>query len=394
MPVWCAAHKEVIDPSQGSTPHLAMPVHILVLNYNGRGLLAQCLPSIVRAAAASRHRCDVAVIDNDSDDDSVAWLERHYPRVRVIRHANRGLCSFNDVLAELPGRVSVLLNNDIKLDPGAVDPLVEPLLESHPVNRSSCFMTAPLCWLFDGQTYEGFKTAVRWRWGLVQATALFDGHQPVIHAPGLTASAGAAIAVDRHKFLELGGFDPIYLPGRIEDLDFAFRGYAAGYHARYVPQAVAYHRGMSTFGRVFGTAGCDRLALRNTLLFQWKNLRDARSILRQMVGLPIRAAADLARFPWAPPSRRLAFIKAFAGAVARLGAPVSGDACVAPGRRFCLLQRQRGASPAANQDAGLICAPIPSQDRRRRTRVFFEQFHPRQVILRGVSSGPSMEACR
>ena len=40
------------------------------------------------------------------------------------------------------------------------------------------------------------------------------------------------------------------------------------------------------------------------------------------------------------------------------GPPVSGDACVALGRRFCVLQRQRGASPAANQDAGLICAPI------------------------------------
>ena len=33
---------------------------------------------------------------------------------------------------------------------------------------------------------------------------------------------------------------------------------------------------------------------------------------------------------------------------------VSGDACVALGRRFCVLQRQRGASPAANQDAGSI----------------------------------------
>ena len=352
----------MIDPLQGSTLHVAMPVHILVLNYNGRRLLAECLPSIVRAAAASRHACDVAVIDNDSGDDSVVWLERHYRQVRVIHHANRGLCSFNDVLAELPGPVALLLNNDIKLDPGAVDPLVDPLLESHPASNPACFMTAPLCWLFDGQTYEGFKTAVRWRWGLVQATALFDGHRPAIHAPGLTASAGAALAVDCHKFLELGGFDPVYLPGRIEDLDFAFRGYAAGYHARYVPQSIAYHRGMSTFGRVFGTAGCDRLALRNTLLFQWKNLRDTRSILRQVVGLPIRAAADIARLPWAPPSRRLAFIRAFAGAVARLG-------------------KVRATPPA-------------SQDCRRRARVFFEEFHPRQVIRRDVSAAPLTEACR
>ena len=44
------------------------------------------------------------------------------------------------------------------------------------------------------------------------------------------------------------------------------------------------------------------------------------------------------------------------------GPPVSGDACAAPGRRSCVLQGQRGASPAANQDAGLICAPIHKKD--------------------------------
>ena len=47
------------------------------------------------------------------------------------------------------------------------------------------------------------------------------------------------------------------------------------------------------------------------------------------------------------------------------GPPVSGDACVALGRRFCVLQRQRGASPAANQDAGLICAPILSRKQQQ-----------------------------
>jgi GT2 family glycosyltransferase len=156
-------------------------------------------------------------------------------------------------------------------------------------------MTAPLCWQFDGRTYEGFKTAVRWRWGLVQATALFPRHEERIAQAGWTASAGAALAVDRRKFLALGGFDPLYLPGRLEDLDFAFRGYQAGYHARYVPQAVAYHLGMGTFGPAFGREGCDRLALRNTLLFQWKNLRHPWHRLRQVAGLGTRLLLDACR---------------------------------------------------------------------------------------------------
>jgi GT2 family glycosyltransferase len=259
------------------------------------------------------------VIDNDSTDDSVAWLAEHYPQVGVIRRPNRGLCSFNDVVPGLEGPVAVLLNNDVSLHPHCIDPLVVPLLERQPPEASPCFMTAPLCWRTDGSTYEGLKTAVCWRFGLVRATALFPGHEATIRQSGLTASAGAALAVDRRRFAELGGFDPLYLPGRLEDLDFAFRGYLAGYHARYVPQSVMYHRGMATFGKVFGPEGCDRLALRNTLLFQWKNLRHPLHLARQLFALPARLALDVVRAPWLPAARRWMFAGALLGALSRLG---------------------------------------------------------------------------
>jgi GT2 family glycosyltransferase len=290
-----------------------MPIHVLVLNYNGRKLLADCLPSVIEAAAASRHDCRTAVIDNGSTDDSLAVLRQRFPNVRVFRRPNRGLCSFNAVLAELDGAAAVLLNNDIRLAPDAIDPLVAPLLEE----GTDCFLTAPLCWRFDGQTYEGLRTAVRWRWGLVQATALFPGNEALRHAPGLTASAGAVIGVSLAKFLALGGFDPLYLPGRLEDLDLAFRGYQAGWHARYVPQSVAWHLGQATFEREFGAAGCDALALRNTLLFQWKNLRHPLHLLRQAVGLPVRLALDLVRAPGVRPERRFAFARALLDAARR-----------------------------------------------------------------------------
>jgi GT2 family glycosyltransferase len=135
---------------------------------------------------------------------------------------------------------------------------------------------------------------------------------------GWTASAGAAIAIHRQRFLKLGGFDPLYLPGRLEDLDFAFRGYMAGYAAQYVPQSVAWHWGQASFQEAFGAEGCELLALRNTLLFQWKNLRHPAHLLRQATGIPIRLAFDLLRAAWQPRERRLAFWRAFCGAVARV----------------------------------------------------------------------------
>jgi len=289
-----------------------MLVHILILNYDGRARMAECLPSVLRAAKTSQHACEVVVVDNDSTDDSVQWLKSEYPAVAVIHRPNRGLCSFNEVVAELPGQVALLLNNDIRLADDCIDPLVTPLVET-----PSCFMTAPLCWQFDGETYEGFRTAIDWRWGLVRATALFEGHESGIHFPDLTASAGAALAVDCRRFTELGGFDPLYLPGRIEDLDFAFRGYQAGYEAHYIPDAVAYHQGMATFGQVFGQQGCDHLALRNTLLFQWKNLRHPRHWLSQVGGLPLRLARDVLHAPFVTRSERWGFVRALFGALAR-----------------------------------------------------------------------------
>lgn len=342
-------------------------VHLLILNYNGRQLLEECLPSVVEAAQASRHECRVAVIDNDSSDDSVTWLQQEFPQVEVIRRPNRGLCSFNDVVAGLDGHVAILLNNDIKLERDSIDPWVAPLVDEREANDdanlragpcrpdsldSRCFMTAPLCWRFDGG-YEGFRTAVGWRWGLVQATALYPGHEPTILRPGLTASAGAALAVDRDRFVELGGFDPRYLPGRLEDLDFCLRAFLAGYHARYAPAAVVWHLGMATFGRVFGSSGCDQLALRNTLLFQWKNLRHPAHLARQAFGLPLRLAADMVRAPWTPKDRRWAFSRALFGALG-----------IAWGQRRRATGEGRGTKVK-----GLF-------RRMGRERAFFDQFHP------------------
>jgi N-acetylglucosaminyl-diphospho-decaprenol L-rhamnosyltransferase len=300
-------------------------IHLLVLNYNGRDLLAECLPSVLRAASRSRHACQVAVVDNSSTDGSAAFLQAAFPDVRVFVRPNRGLCSYNEVLGELDSPVVVLLNNDIKLAADCVDRLVEPLVaddrgvsETAEASGRLCFLTAPLCWLFDGRTYEGLQTAVRWRYGLVQALSDYPGHERLMFAARRTASAGAVMAVDRQAFLSLGGFDPLYLPGRLEDLDLVFRGYMAGYEARYVPEAVAYHKGEATFRRVYGAEGSRRLALRNTLLFQWKNLRHPRHIARHLCGLAGRLVGDVVRAAWTAPEKRFAFTQALLAAMARL----------------------------------------------------------------------------
>ncbi|MDG3004053.1 glycosyltransferase [Paludisphaera mucosa] len=257
---------------------------ILVLNYNGRALLQECLPSVIEAARRSPVPCGVVVVDNDSTDDSLARLAFEFPDVRVVRRPNRGLASFNDVLQELDEPVVLLLNNDVKLAPEAVGPLLRPFAE-----RPDALFSAPLCWTFDGRLYEGMRTRVRTRFGLVQGMCRVPGHEARIHEADLTAAAGPILAVDRARFLAIGGYDPIYFPGRIEDLDLGFRAWMAGLRGYYVPESTAYHKGFATFAPELGEARCDGLAIRNTLIFAWKNLRGVR-LAKHLGWLAVRLA--------------------------------------------------------------------------------------------------------
>ncbi len=278
---------------------------ILVLNYNGRALLEECLPSLAEAARRSSVPCRLSVVDNGSTDDSLDYLAAHWPEVAVIREPNQGLASFNQVLGRLDDRFVLLLNNDVKLAVDAVDPLIEAL-SRHP----DALFAAPACWTFDGREYEGMRTRVRTRFGLVQGLCRVPGHESWIDQPDLTASAGPVLAVDRVRFLALGGYDPIYFPGRIEDLDLGFRGWMAGVRGYYVPASVAYHKGFGSFEPAFGQDGSARLAARNTLLFAWKNLSGTR-LLTHLAWLPVRLG-------FAVMARRKTFLEGFAEALRRL----------------------------------------------------------------------------
>ena len=293
--------------------------HILVLNYNGRQLLRECLPTVVEAARASAIPCRVTVVDNGSTDGSIELLGRDWPDVALVREPNRGLASFNHVLARMTEPVVLLLNNDVKLEPGAVGPLLRAF-DDHP----DALFAAPACWTFDGLVYEGMRTRVRTRFGLVQGLCRVPGHESWVHRADLTASAGPVLAVDREKFLAIGGYDPIYFPGRIEDLDLGFRGWMAGWPGYYVPESVAYHKGFGSFGPAFGPTGCDRLAVRNTLLFAWKNLGGAR-LAEHLAWLPARIAFALA-------TRRVGFALSLVEALGRLREVLAARKALAVGR--------------------------------------------------------------
>jgi GT2 family glycosyltransferase len=261
--------------------------HIFVLNHNGRVLLAECLPSVLAAALHSPVPCGVTVVDNGSTDGSSELVASRWPAVGFIREQNHGLASFNRVLARREEPVVLLLNNDVKLSASAVGPLLK-VFETH----DDALFSAPSCWTFDGRTYEGMRTRVRTRYGLIQGMCRVPGFEQLIDKDDLTAAAGPVLAIDRRRFLALGGYDPIYFPGRIEDLDLGFRGWMAGYRGYYAATSVAFHQGFGTFEPQLGRSECDMLARRNTFIFMWKNTSGAR-LLSHLLWLPIRFGHSL-----------------------------------------------------------------------------------------------------
>jgi len=246
-------------------------INIIILNYNGRDLLAECLPSVVEASDTSKYSCKVTVIDNVSTDDSVPFLRSNFPDVDVVRaKENLVLCSYNDVVRSLDDDIVILLNNDLKLDKNFVDPLVSVFS-----NQKDVFFVASRGYSFNGEDYEGDRAIAEIRWGILAPETRYKGHERFIMKDGFTISAGIA-AFDRKKFIELGGYDDLYLPGRYEDVDLCFRGWKRGWKGIYQPESVQFHMGCISFKKSFKQKEIDNIVFRNSILFTIKNITSIR----------------------------------------------------------------------------------------------------------------------
>ena len=230
-------------------------VNIIILNYEGRELLSKYLPSLVEASKASAHQCTVTVLDNCSTDGSVDYVKQHFPGVKIVRaKENKVLCSYNDVVRELEDDIVILLNNDIGVDKNFVDPLVA-VFDQYP---DTFFVST-----------RGDRSKAIFRMGTLIAS--LDGFSKDQFGHSFNTGMGA---FDRKKFVELGGYDDLYLPGRYEDLDLCYRGWKRGWKGYYEPQSVPHHEGEATFKKRFSENEIERMVFRNSIFFMVKNISD------------------------------------------------------------------------------------------------------------------------
>ncbi len=98
-------------------------ISIVILNFNGRGFLQQFLPFVTASLCPG---AEVIVADNASTDDSLVFLKEHYPGLRtIVLDRNYGFAGgYNQALSQVQSEYYVLLNSDVEVAPGWVEPCV------------------------------------------------------------------------------------------------------------------------------------------------------------------------------------------------------------------------------------------------------------------------------
>lgn len=254
-----------------------MKIDLLILNYNGKDLMRAYLPSIINAAETSSHECTVIVVDNQSVDDSVDILKHEFPQVEIyIAKENKVLCSYNEVVETLDSDLVIFLNNDIKVEPDFIDHLVGHFTDS------DVLFAAPRLLNFDG-TYNGGRSYLKFQYGAIKVEVDKDRAEE----DGQTKAISCG-AFRRTVFLDLGGFDDLYLPGIWEDVDLCYRALSFGWKGVYEPRSIMWHDESTTFHREYGKKRKMRLAHRNMFLFFWKNITDKKMFLEHILLTPPR----------------------------------------------------------------------------------------------------------
>jgi O-antigen biosynthesis protein len=257
---------------------------IIILNFQGEELLRRNLPSVLTAVARTGRPHEILVVDNGSTDRSVALLREEFPEVRVLAlDRNYFFSAGNNAGVRFAANdLIVLLNNDMRVEPDFLEPLLQPF-----EGRNDIFAVSSQIFFADRsrRQEESGLTAGRFVHGSLQLTHLPvpSGSQELL--PILWAGGGSC-AIDRRKYLELGGLDILFDPFYCEDTDLSLRAWQHGWKVLFAPASRVHHEHRATSKRLFGEAFVNETFRRNVFLFHWVNLRDPKMLAAHLWNLP------------------------------------------------------------------------------------------------------------
>ncbi|MDB4285959.1 glycosyltransferase family 2 protein [bacterium] len=246
-------------------------VTILILNWNGRKWLEKFLPSVTKTTYKPLH---ILIADNGSTDDSLEFLKTHYPQIEIlVFDKNHGFTGGNNLaLPYIKTPYFALLNSDVEVSPGWLEPLValmekEPLLATVQPKIMSFYEKGkfehagaaggyidkfgyPFC---RGRLFEKTETDL----------GQYDDAQEIFWATGACSLLRKSV-VDK-----IGLFEPAFF-AHMEEIDFCWRAKNHGYKVMYESKSVIFHVGGGTLST--GNPQKTFLNVHNSLAMIYKNL--------------------------------------------------------------------------------------------------------------------------
>jgi GT2 family glycosyltransferase len=217
-------------------------VSIIVVNWNGARFLKPCLSAL---SNQTYDDCEIILVDNGSGDGSVSLVKENFPAVKVVELAeNLGFTGGNAAgLKVAKGEFIALVNNDALPERNWLEKLLQPMLTDPNIGICASELIIEGTKIIDSAGNGITTGAVGFNRGLGTDMQDFSISELVFGA------CGAAALYRRSMLTEIGFFDDEFFLYD-EDIDLSFRAQLAGWKCRYVPDAVAHHKGNATSERL------------------------------------------------------------------------------------------------------------------------------------------------
>ncbi|MBS7408459.1 MAG: glycosyltransferase family 2 protein, partial [Prevotellamassilia sp.] len=234
-------------------------VSIIIVSYNVRHFLEQCLRSVY--ASKGQLELEIFVVDNASSDNTLGFLREQFPRaehpelhlVNNVRNVGFGRAN-NQALAHAKGRYVLFLNPDTVLTEHTLTDCVT-FADSHADMGALGVMQLHSNGEFALESRHGIPTP--WRAfcqmsglsSLFPATKTFDGYHMRFFdnaaAAPIEIASGAFMLIPRDALEEIGGFDERFFM-YCEDVDLCYRLLQSGRQNYYLPTPILHYKGAST----------------------------------------------------------------------------------------------------------------------------------------------------
>ncbi|WP_346883081.1 glycosyltransferase family 2 protein [uncultured Algibacter sp.] len=223
-----------------------MKLAIVILNWNGKELLKQFLPSIIEYSK----QATIYLADNASTDDSVAYVTTTYPSIKIIENKINGgyAKGYNDALKHIEADVLCLLNSDVEVTPNWLDPIIKTFN-----NHANTAIIQPKILDYKNKLkfeYAGAAGGFIDKYGypycrgrifdtLEENSGQYDDVTEIFWA------TGACLFIRNDVYKKLNGFDE-YFFAHMEEIDLCWRAKNLGYSVKYVGHSSVYHVGGAT----------------------------------------------------------------------------------------------------------------------------------------------------